>query len=86
MTSSSLIVVSNRLPFVLNRRDDNKLYRKPSAGGLVTAVAPVIVQSGGKHGPHIHLLFINCFNSVRYNECFFFGIFRLVDWLAWYLS
>ena len=24
------------------------LYRKPSAGGLVTAVAPVMVQSGGK--------------------------------------
>ena len=23
------------------------LYRKPSAGGLVTAVAPVMVQSGG---------------------------------------
>ena len=48
MTNSSLIVVSNRLPFVLKRRDDNTLYRKPSAGGLVTAVAPVMVQSGGK--------------------------------------
>ena len=24
-----------------------QLYRKPSAGGLVTAVAPVMVQSGG---------------------------------------
>ena len=46
--SSSLIVVSNRLPFVLSRRDDDTLYRKPSAGGLVTAVAPVMVQSGGK--------------------------------------
>ena len=45
--SSSLIVVSNRLPFVLSRRDDETLYRKPSAGGLVTAVAPVMVQSGG---------------------------------------
>ena len=27
---------------------ENPLFRKPSAGGLVTAVAPVIVQSGGK--------------------------------------
>ena len=45
--SSSLIVVSNRLPFVLSRREDDTLYRKPSAGGLVTAVAPVMVQSGG---------------------------------------
>ena len=59
--------MSNRLPFVLcrrkqervlkyNKEDEDKrssdkglepLYRKPSAGGLVTAVAPVIVQSGG---------------------------------------
>ena len=46
--SSSLIVVSNRLPFVLSRKEDDTLYRKPSAGGLVTAVAPVMVQSGGK--------------------------------------
>ena len=39
-----------------NKKDEDKrssdqglepLYRKPSAGGLVTAVAPVIVQSGG---------------------------------------
>ena len=48
VTSSSLIVVSNRLPFVLHRRQhDNSLYRRPSAGGLVTAVAPVMVQSAG---------------------------------------
>ena len=46
--SSSLIVVSNRLPFVLCRRENGTLHRKPSAGGLVTAVAPVMVQSGGK--------------------------------------
>lgn len=46
--SSSLIVVSNRLPFVLKRHEhDNSLYRKPSAGGLVTAVCPVMVHSGG---------------------------------------
>ena len=56
--SSSLIVVSNRLPFVLRRHEhDNSLYRKPSAGGLVTAVAPVMVQAGGLWvgWPGIHL-------------------------------
>ena len=47
--STSLIVVSNRLPFVLKRNEDDSLVRKSSAGGLVTAVAPVVVQSGGKH-------------------------------------
>ena len=48
-SSYSLIVVSNRLPFVLDRKEDDTLYRKPSAGGLVTAVAPVVVQSKGKN-------------------------------------
>ena len=47
VTASSLIVVSNRLPFVLKRDEDGNLSRKSSAGGLVTAVAPVVVQSGG---------------------------------------
>ena len=49
VTASSLIVVSNRLPFVLRKKagDDSSLERKASAGGLVTAVAPVVVQSGG---------------------------------------
>ncbi len=65
VTASSLIVVSNRLPFVLRRESDNggngngdgddddkdaskgPLVRCSSAGGLVTAVAPVVVQSGG---------------------------------------
>lgn len=50
VTASSLIVVSNRLPFVLRKKEDGSdaLERKASAGGLVTAVAPVVVQSGGK--------------------------------------
>jgi trehalose-6-phosphate synthase len=48
VTASSLIVVSNRLPFVLHRNADDTLERKSSAGGLVTAVAPVVVQSGGE--------------------------------------
>ena len=47
-SASSLIVVSNRLPFVLKKKEDGTLYRASSAGGLVTAVAPVMVQSGGK--------------------------------------
>jgi trehalose 6-phosphate synthase/phosphatase len=45
-SSSNLIVVSNRLPFVLNK-DGETLSRKSSAGGLVTAVAPVLIQSKG---------------------------------------
>lgn len=44
----SMIVVSNRLPFVLKRNEENeKLERIASAGGLVTAVAPVVVQTKG---------------------------------------
>ncbi|XP_054266251.1 uncharacterized protein LOC128988709 isoform X4 [Macrosteles quadrilineatus] len=45
--SSPLIVVSNRLPFVLARHDDGTLERKQSAGGLVTAVAPVVIECKG---------------------------------------
>ncbi|CAG9820300.1 unnamed protein product [Phaedon cochleariae] len=46
-SSGSMIVVSNRLPFVLQRDKDGKLFRKASAGGLVTAVAPVVINGGG---------------------------------------
>lgn len=46
-TAGKIIVVSNRLPFVLKRNKDGKLVRVASAGGLVTAVAPVVVQGGG---------------------------------------
>ena len=51
VTANSLIVVSNRLPFVLKRtgtESDSVLTRHSSAGGLVTAVAPVVVESGGE--------------------------------------
>lgn len=45
---SPLIVVSNRLPFVLKRNTDtNELERKASAGGLVTAVCPVVIKGNG---------------------------------------
>lgn len=45
--TAPLIVVSNRLPFVLNRKPDGGLERKQSAGGLVTAVAPVVIECKG---------------------------------------
>jgi trehalose 6-phosphate synthase len=41
-----LIIASNRLPFVLERKDDSwKLI--PGSGGLVTALAPVLRDRGG---------------------------------------
>ncbi|XP_055592662.1 uncharacterized protein LOC129749877 [Uranotaenia lowii] len=47
-TKSSLIVVSNRLPFVLKRDPrSGQLSRHASAGGLVTAVAPVVIKGKG---------------------------------------
>ncbi|XP_026807687.1 alpha,alpha-trehalose-phosphate synthase [UDP-forming]-like [Rhopalosiphum maidis] len=46
--SGKLIIVSNRLPFVLKKNEQTKKWeRKASAGGLVTAVAPVVVQGNG---------------------------------------
>ena len=49
LTSSSLIVVSNRLPFTLAPAPGGGLRRLPAAGGLVTAVAPVVIQVGKVH-------------------------------------
>lgn len=46
-SSGSMIVVSNRLPFVLHRNKEGNLVRKASAGGLVTAVAPVVINGNG---------------------------------------
>ncbi|CAH0561444.1 unnamed protein product [Brassicogethes aeneus] len=56
-SSGSMIVVSNRLPFVLKKNKDGSMVRKSSAGGLVTAVAPVVVNGGGLWvgWPGIHL-------------------------------
>ncbi|KAJ8922620.1 hypothetical protein NQ315_007652 [Exocentrus adspersus] len=56
-SSGSMIVVSNRLPFVLHRNKEGKLIRKASAGGLVTAVAPVVINGNGLWvgWPGIHL-------------------------------
>ncbi|KAB7507035.1 Bifunctional trehalose-6-phosphate synthase/phosphatase [Armadillidium nasatum] len=47
-STSPMVVVSNRLPFTLAKNaETGKLERKISAGGLVTAVAPVVVEAGG---------------------------------------
>eukprot|EP00096_Caligus_rogercresseyi_P014871 TRINITY_DN7350_c0_g1_i1.p1 TRINITY_DN7350_c0_g1~~TRINITY_DN7350_c0_g1_i1.p1 ORF type:complete len:769 (-),score=99.59 TRINITY_DN7350_c0_g1_i1:124-2430(-) len=49
ITTENLIVVSNRLPFVLERnKTTGALSRKASVGGLVTAVAPIVTGSDGK--------------------------------------
>ncbi|XP_014255923.1 alpha,alpha-trehalose-phosphate synthase [UDP-forming] [Cimex lectularius] len=45
--ASNLLVLSNRLPFVLKFNKDGKLERNSSAGGLVTAVAPVVIENDG---------------------------------------
>jgi trehalose 6-phosphate synthase/phosphatase len=46
-THPRLVIVSNRLPFVINKESDGKLSIKPGAGGLVTALAPVLKNRGG---------------------------------------
>ena len=43
----SLIVVSNRLPFVIKVEEDGTAARSPTAGGLATAVGPVLLESKG---------------------------------------
>ncbi len=46
-TSPRLLVVSNRLPFVLSRDADGGLVSRPGIGGLVTALLPVVRDRGG---------------------------------------
>ncbi len=46
MGEPRLIVVSNRLPFTLKRSPDG-IERRPSAGGLVAALEPVLTAAGG---------------------------------------
>ncbi len=45
--SKRLIVVSNRLPYVLERGTGDKWKLKPGSGGLVTALLPVLRNRGG---------------------------------------
>ena len=47
MPINRLVVVSNRLPIVLSRDDGGGWTVKPGAGGLVTALAPVLRNRGG---------------------------------------
>jgi trehalose 6-phosphate synthase/phosphatase len=42
-----LVVVSNRLPVVLSRGEEQGWRARPGSGGLVTAMAPVIERRGG---------------------------------------
>jgi trehalose 6-phosphate synthase len=42
-----LVVVSNRLPIVVEQRDDGSWDARQGAGGLVTALAPVLRDRGG---------------------------------------
>lgn len=46
-TPPRLLVVSNRLPFVLSRTADGTLISRPGSGGLVTALLPVLRDRGG---------------------------------------
>ncbi|NLE11942.1 MAG: trehalose-6-phosphate synthase, partial [Actinobacteria bacterium] len=50
MTSEStrrLIVVSNRLPYILENQNRQMWSLKPGSGGLVTALLPVLRDRGG---------------------------------------
>ncbi|HRV09703.1 MAG TPA: hypothetical protein P5568_14685, partial [Acidobacteriota bacterium] len=45
--SPKLVIVSNRLPFRLHRRKSGDWRFEPGAGGLVTALAPILRNRGG---------------------------------------
>ena len=42
-----LVVVSNRLPVIVNQSEDGEWQVEPGAGGLITAMAPVLRDRGG---------------------------------------
>ncbi len=44
---SGLTVVSNRLPFVVSKGEDGRYTHRPSSGGLITALLPVLRDRGG---------------------------------------
>ena len=46
--NSNIMVVSNRLPFILKKSADGKIEIGQGAGGLVTAMAPILKDRGGK--------------------------------------
>jgi trehalose 6-phosphate synthase/phosphatase len=47
VSDSRLIVVSNRLPITLKRRQPQGWVDEPSVGGLATAVGPAVERTGG---------------------------------------
>ena len=47
LSGRRLVVVSNRLPVVLNRRSEREWSLERGAGGLVTALEPVLSRVGG---------------------------------------
>jgi trehalose-6-phosphate synthase len=44
--SARLIVVSNRLPMTIDSKDDERTLH-PSSGGLISALTPILKNSGG---------------------------------------
>lgn len=46
-STKRLVVVSNRLPYVLEKRNGDRWALKPGSGGLVTALLPVLRNRGG---------------------------------------
>ncbi|MEJ2633834.1 MAG: trehalose-6-phosphate synthase [Calditrichia bacterium] len=46
-SQNRLIIVSNRLPIVLSKAQDDEWQVEPGSGGLVTAMAPVLKNRGG---------------------------------------
>jgi alpha,alpha-trehalose-phosphate synthase [UDP-forming] len=46
-STKRLVVVSNRLPYVLEKHNGDKWSLKPGSGGLVTALLPVLRDRGG---------------------------------------
>ena len=46
-TIDRVVIVSNRLPIVIEKKDGKGLHIKPGQGGLVTALAPVLRDRGG---------------------------------------
>ena len=46
-SKTRLLIISNRLPVVLNKEKDGRWSQVPGSGGLVTALAPVLRNRGG---------------------------------------
>ncbi len=46
-TTNRLVVVSNRLPVIVSQENEDRWKIEPGAGGLITAMAPVLKNRGG---------------------------------------